>query len=280
MKLYLVGPNIMKQDIIDKVLLECPGIGALIPYNNKKDVDKVITMGFRNVMLDSGAYYAFTQNKTIDINELTNFYLMLKEKYSQVDFTFVALDVIGKNDNGWQSLYNWQYMENKIQCIPTFHYGDDWEILDKYVETEDYIALGGLVPIKGNPQKLNSFLSKVFSRHSNIKFHLFGINSIPLIKKFNIFSVDASTWLGGGKFGKLITSWGKFHVAPNCQTRLDTFDAEKFGVIALLKKHDIEYPLPEGFDLQLINYINICTLYNELVLADKNLQKITELELF
>ena len=96
MKLYLVNPVFMKQEIMDRVLADCPEIGVLIPFNNRKDVDKCIEMGFKNVMLDSGAFYSFTHNKSIKIDELTDFYLMLKAKYPEVDFVFVALDVIGK----------------------------------------------------------------------------------------------------------------------------------------------------------------------------------------
>lgn len=280
MKLYIVNPSFMRQEVIDKIIGNCPGIGVLIAFNHRNDVKKIIKMGFKDIMIDSGAFYSFKKGVPINIEDLLDFYLMLKETYPQINFTFVSLDIIGGNDNGWSSYKNWQYMKDKVKCIPTFHYGDDWEILNKYVEESDYVALGGLVPIKSKPTELNNFLTKVFHTYPDHKFHLFGINSVPIIKKFNIFSADASTWVGGVKFGKLLTPWGDFCVSKNSKTRISYFDAEKYGVLKILNEHGIEFPLPEKADLQMINYVNVHTLYNEIVNANKQFKSVIEMELF
>lgn len=261
MKLYLVNLIILGKDRLKRVLDKYPDIGYLLSYLSIKDFNKIVNSGIKNIMIDSGAYSAFTQGKYIDIDKLCESYLNLSYP-SDVNVTFVSLDVIGDKEGGRESLRNWDYMTNKgIKCIPTFHMGDDWEVLDYYASKTDYIGLGGLVTKVYTSKTLNNFITQVYNRYPNHKFHLFGINNFNVTNRYKVYSCDSLSWRCGGRFGRIILPSGS-----GCNiNKTSEMELKKLGVIDLLANYSIKYPLSDDFHFSEIDLINIDILYNAIV---------------
>lgn len=150
-----------------------------------------------NFFLDSGAYSAFTIGAEIDIDDYIRF---IKE------YDFVLYSNLDKIGDPKQSEKNQRYMESKgLKPIPVFHYGSDIEILKELVKEYSYIALGGLVPLSSQRGKMSKWLSKCFYiTQDKVKCHGFGVNSFNIWKEFPFYSVDATSWVTGSKFRRII----------------------------------------------------------------------------
>lgn len=136
-------------------------------------------------MLDSGAYSASTQKKTIDINALIT---EIKEgKWDEA----AALDVIG---NPRQSLENAIKMKKAgADCFPTFHYGEPWEFLTEYAKNFDKVGLGALVPVKSKDDR-HAWIAECMARIWPKKTHAFGVMSKDTLMRFPFHSVDCTSW--------------------------------------------------------------------------------------
>lgn len=164
-----------------------------------------VGVGYRNWMLDSGAYTAWTKGKTIDLEQYTQFAKELLEK----DPTLVevmALDVIGD----WQaSLRNCEYMHRHgVAAIPTFHVGSPQEALDECARYEKF-ALGGAV---GYPDK-QRWAEQCFSRVWPHKIHGLGWGGENLLKGIPWHSADSSNW------GLCSTAFGNWKSMPGGSVR-------------------------------------------------------------
>lgn len=156
----------------------------------------------KNIFIDSGAFSAFTKGKKIDIDEYIKF---IKENQSYIT-TYATLDVIGDYE---ATRKNTEYMEaSGLHPLPTFHYGSPLSELERLCKKYDYIALGGLVPLSMQRKKLQAWLDKCFSvimkQDKLIKVHGFGVNSFWAWKRYPFYSVDATSWLMGGKFRRVV----------------------------------------------------------------------------
>lgn len=157
----------------------------------------------RDCFLDSGAFTAFTKGVSINIDEYITFIKATKDNWN----VYAVLDVIGD----WEATgKNQRYMESKgLQPLPTFHYGSPLEELKRMVEEYDYIALGGLVPLSLQRKKMENWLDVCFSIiRTKSKVHGFGINSIWVWRRYPFYSVDATSWNQGMKFGRVIEAKG------------------------------------------------------------------------
>ncbi len=206
MKLFIAGQGVPKKDIFkfrDKQREEGKEIAFLHSYLEVKRGDfGLLTYGLspQNSFLDSGAFTAFTQCKVIDIDH----YIETIKK-ANIPY-YAALDVIGDYE---ATAKNLAYMESKgVNPIPTFHFGSPIPELEKLLLKYDYIALGGLVPHATNRVRLKAWLDLCFSvitKHKPlVKVHLFGINSLWAWKRYPIYSADATSWVAGSKFRRII----------------------------------------------------------------------------
>ena len=148
-----------------------------------------------NILLDSGAYSAFTKNKTVNLLEYMNFIRanpMVKD--------YIALDVIGDSS---LTIAFYDIMRIKgFDPIAVYHYGEDQQVLNHYLErgaktTSDSYILW--------PAKVGAF-SLVMGRHvnnadtSNLPFSYLieQQNTTYLVPGVNLRSVgtirDAQKW--------------------------------------------------------------------------------------
>lgn len=199
MKLYFAGLVESSEDIRQFVIENIPELRVLISYFYTK-VDKAIERGFKHIFLDCGAYSAWTKGIEINLEDYTKYCQNLPPEVEVI----AALDVIGDD---WASLRNWEYMREKgVNALPTYHFGDDPEVLKVYAENADYVALGGTV---GRVKTvIAEFLKPIFSKYPNHRFHGFGIGSPLILKEFPFFSADATTWNVGSRFGQLLLEDG------------------------------------------------------------------------
>lgn len=170
------------------------------------------------ILLDSGAYSAWTQRKDVDLDEYCTF---IRDNSEHVD-AYVSLDVIpgvkgrtptaaeveASAQKGWR---NFLYMRDvwNLDPIPVLHQGESFAWLDRMLEAKcSYI---GLSPrIMGPTQIKRRWLDSVWERLVNddgtprVKTHGFGMNALPLLFRYPWYTVDASTWLKRAVFGKIL----------------------------------------------------------------------------
>lgn len=154
--------------------------------------------------LDSGAFTAFSQGKSVDIDAYASYI-----KKFEANVTVAAnLDVIGSWEGTKQ---NQAYLEG-LGCnvLPVFHHGEPWELLAWYVEKYNYLALGGLVPIAKDRKAMTAFLNKAFSIiKDKTLIHGFGVNATWAWRAYPFYSVDATSWLSGPRHRTLATFDGQ-----------------------------------------------------------------------
>ena len=155
------------------------------------------------LFLDSGAYSAFSQGVTVDIDEYIDF-IKAHQKYLAV---YANLDVIG---DPVATMKNQKYMESKgLKPLPCFHFGEDFKYLDYYLDRYDYLAFGGMVG-KHTPA-LSSWLDKTFniicdqeSRLPRVKVHGYGMTSLMLMIRYPWYSVDSTSWVVQSRLGDIM----------------------------------------------------------------------------
>ena len=229
--------------------------------------DEKIEEGFKlnkcNIMIDSGAFTAWTKNIEIDVDT----YIGWINKWSDRVTTFGQIDVIPpKNatreqlDECCQSTWNnYLYMINNVVCpekiLYTFHYGEDPKWLIQALEYRDskgkpieYMALGGLVG-RSTKQRI-LFLNRCFDiiKHSsnpNIKVHGFGVSSKKLWKKYPFESCDSFTpgstsIFSFKKESRYMTEGYERIFKPRGWTKKDMLDNSNYEALLIKEKNKRE----------------------------------------
>ena len=158
------------------------------------------------VLLDSGAYSAFTLGKPINLEEYARFAREVRP-YIVRCFT---LDVIG---DPALSVQQQAYLKRSgINPIPVWHdQRGDMSGLDAFLEGEDYVSLGGLASAFAGKANYHLGKHKLMARitgfikavNKRAGIHLLGYGNINNIQKLgaHITSVDTSTDSMQRKFG-------------------------------------------------------------------------------
>jgi hypothetical protein len=157
-----------------------------------------------DLFLDCGAFSAMTKKIKIDIDDYIDFVKKHKHMFSAV----AALDVIGDAGATYQ---NYLYMRKKglDDVIPTYHVTcGKPSYLKRYMDTTDYIAIGGMVKA---PINLVQVLDELFSRYivdrdgwPKVKVHGFGCTSVDLMLRYPWYSVDSTSWVLISSFGAVM----------------------------------------------------------------------------
>lgn len=155
---------------------------------------------YRDWVLDSGAFSAHKSGHDVDLRE----YIDCCKRLLASDPTLVevfALDVIGD----WKaSVKNAEEMWRQgVPAIPTFHYGEPWDLLKGLAKDYPKIAIGGCV---GRRDK-DKFAGQCFARTWPKPLHGFGFGAENSILMHPWHSVDATNWeIRACGFGK----WAAF----------------------------------------------------------------------
>lgn len=142
----------------------------------------------KSLMLDSGAFTAYTTGKVVDHDAL------LREAAKPVWDEAVGLDVIGD----WEgSKRNAEYALARDpvaarKMMPVFHIGDPWDLLTWYCERYPKVGLSCRF---GEPVPTSlRFYEQCFARAWPHRFHSFGWVEEKALQAFPFHSADAATW--------------------------------------------------------------------------------------
>lgn len=168
----------------------------LMAYPFLKKKEKIIPS--KNYFIDSGAYSVMTTGIEINLNDYIKY---IKKHDLKI---YAGLDVIG---NAEQTKKNCDIMkQHGLKPIPTYHYGEDLKHLTEYFLEYDYIAIGGLVPLKSDKRKMKQFLDNCFAEITKIKplkkIHGFGLVNWEFMKRYPFYSVDATSWQNPTRYGQ------------------------------------------------------------------------------
>lgn len=186
----------------DATILDVPtDILCSFHYFNGIDMGKVASWGTR-IIGDSGAFSAMSLGKEIDRE---TFHAWAK-RWEDDLFWAAALDVIGDPEASYQ---NWlAARRDDLELVPTVHYGQGTEMLDRYAEEgATLIALGGMVPYSSEKDRLMRWCLQmhrhVRDHHPQVRFHGLGISHPYLVDNLPWWSTDSSGFSSCFRFGTL-----------------------------------------------------------------------------
>jgi hypothetical protein len=212
MRIYLAGiyhggrsaVNSKSADLMVTSRLDYPHILESYHYVGEDRMTRIMREDGAEIFLDSGAFSAFTQKVTIDIEKYAEYI------QTNADIIEVAsnLDVIGGEDSEEGSWANQQELERLgAKVLPCHHARDADYWLQKYLdEGYEHFCLGGMVP-ESTPFLLE-WLDRIWDEYltnpdgtAKVKIHGFGLTTQRLMFRYPWFSVDSTSWVMTSRFG-------------------------------------------------------------------------------
>lgn len=201
---------------------------------------------YRCVILDPGekSYYEAIQKgktpKPVDLQDYAEFV----KAHSDVIYQYLTADVIG---DPVQTRQNTEYLSQVVgrRPIPVYHVQNSLDVLEELIaEDHDVIAIGGSVFV--SRQERERVFAEIFKRFGDqANFHALGLGTTELLLRHPWFSADASSWLNGRIFRKLITLSGVI-TAPRS---MSSEEALGFNVRSLAALEERYSGLQLNFDL-------------------------------
>lgn len=208
MKVYFVTTGLWEEmQVIKKV--RPPRLLCSYWYFKNKPLSKFCEeLGYRpEILLDSGAYSAFTKGKHVNVLDYIE-YIRANQDYIT---SYVSLDVIG--DSHMTSLLYKLMWSAGLNPIPVVHYGKELHLADYYRKGwPPLVALGGTVPIR-DKRVVAEWCAEVKRQYPYTELHLLGSNSKAILDSGVLASCDASTWYMQAVNGRPTTIPGRDRVA-------------------------------------------------------------------
>ena len=167
----------------------------------RETIDRALAMGF-GVMLDSGAYSAFSRGAVVTLDEYT---ACLRDYAPHVD-VYVTLDVC---DNAEQTARNQTALEDRgFAPMPVYHFGEPAEWLAR-LSGYDYIGLGNSILSSQRPQGLfESWVERATTENPATRFHGFAVGTLKP-RLMRLHSADSTTWTAAARYGRLLGRTGE-----------------------------------------------------------------------
>lgn len=180
-------------------------INILLSYAYIKDDLLKIIRDNKNIirlLIDSGAFTAFTKEKKINIDEYCDF---LKEN-QDIIWKYFTLDEIGNEE---KTLENYKYMLNKgLNPIPIFTAGQNPKDLEFYYKYNDVVGLGGLI---GLPKSKKGYLKYIINNFiRGRKVHLLGCTDEATLRTFKPYMCDSSSITSNVRYGDVLLNLKNF----------------------------------------------------------------------
>lgn len=175
-----------------------PKVNVLVSFTYFNDtfraiLDKHDPASFR-LMVDSGAFTAWSMGKTVDMDDYARF---LRSLPSEWEVEAIQLDVIGDHK---ATLKNFLRMvQMGVDTIPVFTRGTPLKDREKMYAHKDYVALGGLV---NNPAYL-PFVRYFMRTNEGRRVHWLGYTRPHDLKRYRPTSVDSSAISGAQRYGAI-----------------------------------------------------------------------------
>ena len=179
------------------------------------------------LVVDSGAYSAWSKGKKFDVDEYIDF-LNSNDVIEQA-FWCAEADVIPGSfgvdpteeervNAPKQSWQNYLYMIDRVKIpkkiVPIFHQGEDIFFLKQMLEFKfkdgDHIHYIGISPRNdvhvNEKTKWYEYIWKIIKQSSNpnVLTHNFGMTTVALMEQFPSCSSDSTSWLRSASFGNIM----------------------------------------------------------------------------
>ena len=179
------------------------------------------------LVVDSGAYSAWSVGKSFDLDEYIDF-LNSNDVIEQA-FWCAEADVIPGSfgvdpteeerlnapKHSWENyLYMLKYVKIPKKIVPIFHQGEDFFYLNQMLEYTfddgDHIPYIGISPRNDvNVKEKQRWYEDVWkyikeSSNPNVLTHNFGMTSLSIMNTYPSCSSDSTSWLKHASFGKII----------------------------------------------------------------------------
>jgi len=161
-----------------------------------------------SLLLDSGAYSAFTRGKEINIDK----YIDFCKKYDKEITKAINLDVINPGDPETAAeagMKNYFYMRDRgLDVMPVYHARENLKWLDKMLESAQYIGLSAtslVSPVEGKVwhDLVWTYITDSAGR-AIIKTHSFGNTELYTMLTYPFYSADSATWMiQGGRAARV-----------------------------------------------------------------------------
>jgi hypothetical protein len=162
-------------------------------FKNKPIKEFKELLGYNpDILLDSGAYTAWTTGKNIALMDYIDY---VKKNESEIEH-HIALDVIDDmlGDEFSKRYYDMMLIAG-LEPVPVYHRGDDLSYLEYYVDCEPpFIALGGTAK-DSNKKAVRDWVLELNRLYPEQEFHLLGSSSKQITDYTSLRSYDSSTWI-------------------------------------------------------------------------------------
>jgi len=172
-----------------------------------------------NLMLDSGAFSAWTKQEEVDYEAYISFIMAYNDCIDYI----VGLDVIPSTfgagsitmeeqeqsaKEGWNN-----YLKTVGNGVPAdkiihvFHQGESFKWLKKAISRMGYIGLSPAndCTTKSKIRWLNECMDYVCENGTpSVKFHGFGVTSMEIMHRYPWYSVDSSSWVTFSRYGTIL----------------------------------------------------------------------------
>jgi hypothetical protein len=225
-----------------------------------------------SLILDSGAFSAWTRKAQIDIDAYIAF---IKAHMEHLDY-YVNLDVIpgefGRVPNaseveasaqqGWENLL---YMEEfGLHPVPVFHQGERFAWLERMINHGcSYIGISPANDRTTDQKRV--WLDQAFSvvcdadGHPRVRTHGFGVTSIPLLHRYPWYSADSTSWILFGAYGMvLVPTWDETGFRYDQSPWSIVVSEQSAKALAEEGKHLDSFP--ENQKRRIVDYIEGCGL--------------------
>lgn len=208
------------------------------------------------VLLDSGAFSAFTSGIQIDLRSYIDFCLHYEKELDG----YFNLDVIASPEanhsvlerccvQGWKNLQ--EMVRAGLKPIPVFHYPESVGWLDRYLDLGlPRIALGYKSKIQRLPYWMDECFRHIARSGTVPDVHLLGISNFKILGEYPLSSSDGSTYIqaasGGGILCPRLDSRGEFDYQQPTRTLplSDSGNSLSPQIQNYLKKYFLDLNLP------------------------------------
>lgn len=150
------------------------------------------------LLIDSGAYTAYTQGHQIDLKEYMAFINMLQGR--GIKFKYFTLDAIGDEITTKKNFYRMR--RDGFKPIPIFQRGSNTDMIDEYYEYSTLLGLGGIsLNINNTPGYVKYIMNNFIKER---KVHWLGWSLKDFIFHYKPYSFDSSSASVGNRFGNIM----------------------------------------------------------------------------
>ena len=146
------------------------------------------------ILIDSGAFTAWKQGKTIEVKEYSE-WLKWVLSMGPLEGAF-TLDVVG---DPLRTRSQWEFLQGEdLDTIPIFTPGEKWKAIDwYYAHGASIVAAGGLVGSQGRTGHIVRFMRHAQGR----KVHWLGFTDTGPLLHYRPYSCDSSSLFRGARYG-------------------------------------------------------------------------------